>query len=320
MLIRKVDMLTFRLFLSAIEERQIGRAAAIENIAPSAATKRIHDLEELVGLKLLERNPKGVVPSKAGLVLARQLKALFANLEDMRRELSECTEGVRGHVRVAATGAIIIQHLARELGEFTRNFPFIDVEIFDDVNPAVVRAVKNGDVDFAVFIATPDLDRSDLSTVSYRTDELVAVYPIGHAFSEKTSVTLADLLQERLIGIRPTTSLMSQISNAAREIGRKFEPRYSVAGVEAARSLVEAGLGVTIQPECMLSIEDFERVAIVSIAEPWARRRFEIATKKDRALSAAARLLIKQLTGLEPSEGDGLTLKEIVEASAEAAR
>jgi DNA-binding transcriptional LysR family regulator len=301
MLIRRVDLLTFRLFLSAIDERQIGRAAAIENIAPSAATKRIHDLEDLVGLKLLERNPKGVQPSKAGQVLARQLKSIFANLEDLRCELSEFTEGVRGHVRVAATGAIIIQHLAREIGEFTRNFPFIDVEVYDDVNPSVYRSVKNDDVDFAVYISAPDLKDDSIQEIDYRNDELVAVYPKDHPFSQKASVTLEDLLEEKLIGIRPTTTLMMQISQAARNLGRKFEPRYSVAGVEAARSMVEAGLGVTIQPECMLPHEYLDRVGCVSIAEPWARRQFKLGIRRDRGLSAASRLLIKQLSGTDPA-------------------
>ncbi|WP_217482540.1 LysR family transcriptional regulator [Sphingomonas sp. CL5.1] len=305
MLIRKVDLLTLRLFLAAIEERQIGRAAALENIAASAATKRIHDLEETVGIKLLERNPKGVVPSHAGQVLAHRLKQMFSSLEDARRELSEFSTGERGHVRVGATPAIIIQHIARELGEFKRNFPFIDVDIQEGFNPANLRAVRNGEVDIAVFISLHDVDRSGLTTIPYRSDKLVAVYPIGHAFSEKSSVTLDDLLEEKLIGIHPDTSLMQRLREATRALGRELEPAYNVSSVEAARSLVEFGLGVTIQPECMLSIEDFERIATVAIAEPWAVRQFEIATPAGKPLSSAAELLMRQLTGRAAYTEDG---------------
>ncbi|MGC4251017.1 MAG: LysR family transcriptional regulator [Sphingobium sp.] len=295
MLIRKVDLLTLRLFLSAIEQRQIGRAAAVENIAPSAATKRIHDLEELAGLRLLERNPKGVVPSRAGEVLARRLRTLFANLEDMRRELSEFTEGIRGHVRVGAPGTVIIHHLAREIGEFTQNFPFIDVEMEEDLNPAVIRAVKLGKVDIAIFVADPAFDCADLNIIHYRTEQMVVVYPIGHAFSEKASVTLADLMEERLIGILPRTTLMTRMREGAKAMGRTLEPKYTVRSVDVARAMVQAGLGVTIQPKTMLSMEDHEKVATVALDEPWAWRRFEIATRRDKPLSSAAQLLIKQL-------------------------
>jgi DNA-binding transcriptional LysR family regulator len=65
-LVRRIDLFTLKLFLSTVEEGQIGRAAVREHIVASAATKRIQDLEELAGLRLLDRNPKGVVPSAAG--------------------------------------------------------------------------------------------------------------------------------------------------------------------------------------------------------------------------------------------------------------
>lgn len=58
-LIRQVDLLTLKLFLSAVEEQQIGLAAIRENVAASTATKRIQELEDVAGIKLLERGPKG---------------------------------------------------------------------------------------------------------------------------------------------------------------------------------------------------------------------------------------------------------------------
>ena len=122
-LIRRVDLFTLKLFLSVVEERQIGRAAIRENIAASAATKRIQDLEDVAGIRLFDRNPKGVVTSQAGEVLARHIRVMFASLDEIRRDIGELTEGVSGHVGISATSAIIIQFLAREIADFTRDFP-----------------------------------------------------------------------------------------------------------------------------------------------------------------------------------------------------
>ena len=91
-LIRQVDLFTLKLFLSVVEEGQVGRAAARENIAASAATKRVQDLEEIVGVPLFDRNPRGVIPTAAGLVLARHLTQVFGTFEDIRRDISEFTE------------------------------------------------------------------------------------------------------------------------------------------------------------------------------------------------------------------------------------
>lgn len=296
MLVRKVDLLTLRLFLSVVEERQISRAAIRENIAISAVTKRIKSLEDFAGTQLLDRSPRGVVPSKAGQALVKHLRVIFGSLEDMRREISDFTDGVRGHVRVATPVSVLVQGMARQIRDFTRNFPSIDLELLEDINSVVVRAVKTGDADLCAFVQTQALDTADLETHPYRTDRLVAIYPADHPFSERTSVALRDLLEERIIGVRPKTTLMSTIQNAAKTAGHDLPLKYSVSSPGAALCLVENGLGVTVLPECMFSVEHSDRVGMVSIAEDWAERRIFIANHKERPLSAAAKLLLDHLS------------------------
>jgi DNA-binding transcriptional LysR family regulator len=296
MLIRKVDLLTLRLFLVAIEEKQISRAAARENIAPSAATKRIQDLEDMVGGKLLERRPTGVTPTAVGQLLATHARRIFDHLEEFRRELDDVSEGVRGQVRLAASKGILIRHLAREIGIFTANFPLVEIEIQEDINPNVYAALLAGDADLAFLVAAPDLVSDAIEAIPYRKDRLVAVYPLGHPFSTKTSVSLADLLDAELVTIPSGTTLMTRLHEAARRVGRSVQSRLSVASVEAAQSLVRAGLGVTIQPDFMLSSDDLETLGTVPIAEDWAQRDIQIGVRKDRPLASAASLLIRQLT------------------------
>lgn len=295
-LTRRVDLFTLRLFLTVVEERQIRRAAIRENIAASAATKRIQDLEDIAGVQLFERNPSGVAPSAAGEVLARHLRLLFENLEDMRRELGEFSEGVRGHVTVGTTGAVIIQYLAREIGEFSRNFPLVELELKQDANTNLVRSVVAGDVDLTVYIVSPDIDDEPLDSLPYRLDRLVALVPHGHPLGEQPEVALADLIREPFIAMHPNTTLMSDVNRAAREIGQVVHPRFTINGPEAARSLVEAGLGVTILPECMVSLEASTRSTVLRIPEPWTTRSVRIGTRRGKAITAATRALIRQLT------------------------
>ncbi|RKJ99636.1 LysR family transcriptional regulator [Alicycliphilus denitrificans] len=294
-LIRQVDLFTIKLFLAAAEERQIGRAAARENIAPSAATKRIQDLEQIAGVRLFDRNPKGVELSAAGKVLARHFAAILGSLEALRSEMGAFSEGVQGHVRIASTASIVIQFLARELGEFARNFPLVQMDLRDDSNPNVVRAVLSGDADVGVFVASEDLALSGLDCVEYRSDRLVAVAPRGHPLSGQETVSLDALCNADLISIGTGTSLMAAARAAAKKRGQEFQPKFRVHSAEAARSLVHAGLGVAVQPECMLSIEDHERLAILAIDEPWARRSLQIGTQGGRPQTAAAKALVKLL-------------------------
>ena len=294
-LIRQVDLFTLKLFLTVIEERQVGRAAVRENIAASAATKRIQDLEEIVGVQLLERNPRGVIPSAAGLALAHHLVRIFSAFEDVRRDLDELSEGMGGTIRVASTGNIIFQHLSDEVAEFARNFPLVEIDLKEGTNPEVFRSVASGEVDVGVFVAVPELVESEIEGLEYRTDRIIAVVPVGHPLAKRQHVKIADLLAHNFIAIFPYTSLMARVRQAAADAGVAFRPKYRVNNVYAAAGLVRVNQGVTVQPDHMLTPQDLESVCTVPLDEPWARRRLLVATPPGRDPSAATRNFITQL-------------------------
>jgi DNA-binding transcriptional LysR family regulator len=305
-LTRRVDLFTLRLFLTVVEERQIRRAATRENIAPSAATKRVQDLEDIAGVQLLERIPNGVVPNAAGEVLARYLRQMFENFEDMRRELGEFSAGVRGHVSVASTGASVVQYLGREFGEFARNFPQVELELKQEPNTNLVRAVMTGDVDLCVYVVSADVDDSQLDTLAYRTDSFVAVVPRNHPLAEQRTVKTLDLVREPFIAQPVNTTLMFKVNEAAHALGETIRARFTVSGADVALSLVQAGLGVTVLPECMVPMDSRERCAVLHIQEPWAVRVLRVGTRKGKATTSATRALIDQLTGrpkAAPSSG-----------------
>ena len=291
-LIRQVDLFTLKLFVSAVEEQQIGLAAIRENIAASTATKRIQDLEDIAGIKLLERGPKGVVPSPAGAVLVRYIRRIFESLDDMRAEVASFTDGMRGELTVASARTIIVPFIAREMGDFQREYPLVDLVMHEMENGDIVQAVAHGEADVGVFATSHELDLGGVDVTPYRTDRLIAVVPNGHRLSSCASVTFADLLPEKLIAV---TAMLGALRVAARRLGVDFEPRHTVSSAGVAVSLVEAGLGVTIQPECLVSHELFGRVTVLEFAEPWAVRDIHIATARGRELNPLASVLIKQL-------------------------
>ncbi len=82
---------------------------------------------------------------------------------------------------------------------------------------------------------------------------------------------------------------------AAKRLGKEFAPAFSVRSAGTAISLVQAGLGVTVQPECLVSHQLFDDVTCIPLDEPWAVRSIHIATPRGRVLSPAAAALMKQL-------------------------
>ncbi|MCX4095547.1 LysR family transcriptional regulator [Nocardia sp. alder85J] len=310
-LIRQVDLFTLRLFLSAIEERQIGLAAIRENIAPSTATKRIQMLEDIAGVELLERGPKGVVPSAAGLVLERCARSIFGDLDAMRSEIALLTGAVRGELSIVSARTIIVPLLARVIGEFGGEYPQVELALEETENADVVRRVARGDADLGVFAAAHHLDLSGVDVTPYRQDRLVAVVPPNHALATRDAVGFRELAAGGLIA---PSSLLGAFRAAAVRLGMEFGSPHRVRSGEVAIGLVQAGLGVTVVPECLLDYALLSRVAVLDFDEHWAVRHIHLATPSARPKSPATRAFIAQLLD-RPLDGDA-TVREVLRTPA----
>jgi DNA-binding transcriptional LysR family regulator len=293
-LVRRVDLLTLRLFLTVIEERHLGRAAIRENIAPSAVTKRIHDFEEVLGFELFYREPRGVVLSSVGQAVAAHVRDIFESLGSIRSSVSDFQDGVRGHIRLGTTEAILVEFLAEDIGEFLRLFPAVEIEICEDRNPNVFRALVTGAVDIAVYAATEDLGTANLEVHPYRHDRLIVLVPRAHPIASRQAVQFNELLSWKFVGLAGTTSLMTQLQNAALHSGVALQIDYQVASNEAARALVRAGLGIAVQPEGLVTHEDHARLAVIPLLDKWAVRSMHVAIP-NKAVPAAARAFLDHL-------------------------
>ncbi|WP_312033683.1 MULTISPECIES: LysR substrate-binding domain-containing protein [unclassified Rhodococcus (in: high G+C Gram-positive bacteria)] len=159
-------------------------------------------------------------------------------------------------------------------------------------NAEIVQQAARGEADLGVFAAAHELDLDGVDVTPYRRDRLVAVVPLGHRLTEQSAVTFQELLPENLFAAR---AMVPAFRAAANRLGEQFDSKHSVRSGEVAISLVQAGMGVTVQPECLLDHERRSRVAVMELAEPWAVRRIHLATARGRALSPATRALVAQL-------------------------
>lgn len=295
--IRKFDLMTLRLFLSTKEEGNIQRAATRENIAASAVTKRIQELEETLGFQLLYRDPKGTTLTEAGHVVARCADSVFRAVEAMRSDLSELSGTVQGNIRVWTTESVLVEFLADHIGEFIRVYPDVDIEMQEDSSSNVFRAVLSSRADIGL-CAEPLEPVSGVTGFPYRNDQLVAVMAPSNALASRPAISFAELLDADLIGWADSGALMKMLQHAAANLNREFRPKYRVTSTDGARSLVQAGLGVSVQPKGLVRpFEDASRICSVPLSDPWANRALSIYVQQGRPLPFAARSLIAFLSG-----------------------
>ncbi len=180
-LIRRLDLITLQLFVAVHEEGTLTRAAAREAIAVSAASKRLMELEEALGIALFVRQAKGMILTPAGETLLHHARQMLFNVEKMGLELGEHSHGVRGYVRMLANLSAIIQFLPEDLRDFSARHPQVKTDLEERPSAGVIQGVLDGVADLG--ICSDDSDTKGLHSVLYRQDKLVVAMKLSTAIT-----------------------------------------------------------------------------------------------------------------------------------------
>lgn len=291
---RPLDPFSLRLFVTVCEEGSLARAAAREATVASALSKRIAALEAEVGVPLLLRRSRGVTPTPAGEALLARSREVLGTLERTRIELEAFGQGVQGSVRVLASPSVLAERLPDDIGHFLAGQPGLRVSVDERTSPTIVRSVREGSADLGVLWDFADLD--GLECLPYRSDHLCLAMAPGHPLARRPRLRFAEMLGEFNVGIAPGGLMDQMLRRQAALIGRLPDNRIQVSSMDAACRIVAAGLGVTILPrEVAVPHAGAGRLALVPLDEPWAVRRFVVATRPAAQCTAASRLLAEHL-------------------------
>ncbi|WP_158747784.1 LysR substrate-binding domain-containing protein [Acidisphaera sp. L21] len=288
------DLLTLRLFVATCEEQSIAKAAERENIAASAVSKRLSDLEAVVNNTLIYRRSTGLELTAAGQALLRHAREILRDLAQMENEMTSFTNGAAGNVRMYANSWATALYLPHDLARFMAKHPDIRIDLEQEVSPVAIRALNENKADLAIMGG--DYLVPQYVTLPYRAEEWTAITPLDHPLASRTSIKLADMLPHDFVGVTQGSAIDTLVMREAARIGKVVRLRIRVTGFEAVGAMVEAGLGVSIVPGSW--VERYAtsiRVARMRLEEVWALRRLVICVRTLEDLTPAARLLVDHL-------------------------
>lgn len=234
-----------RYFIAAVETGQISHAAMEMNVSQSAVTAAVQALEAQLGVQLLERTPVGVTPTIEGARFLHHARNIAAAVEDAVRSPLGEGRAVQGRLRVAATYTVAGYFMTRHYTRFRRAYPDIALEMLELPRGEIENGIVDGSVDMAVMLVSNLVNRAEIEQETLMRSRRRLWLPADHPLLGKDRVTLADIAREPYV--------MLTVDEARVTAGRYWhdaglEPNviFATSSVEAVRSLVAAGMGVTI--------------------------------------------------------------------------
>jgi len=290
------DLVDLRLMVRVAEANSLTRGADASHISLPAASTRIKNLEESLGLKLLYRTSQGVTLTPPGQAFVQHARTVLAQLEHLSGDLQEYAKGIKGHLRVYANTTALGEFLPPVLKGYLLAHPDVNVDLRERLSHDIVRAVSEGQTDIGIVAGL--VRTENLETLPYRRDRLVLVVPGGHALAGRKQVAFAETLDCDHVGLQESSAIHAFLRQVCDQLHRPLRLRIQVGNFEAACRMVEANVGVAILPESAARRHaQTMAIAIVPLSDPWAVREMKICVRSLETLPTFARELVDLLVG-----------------------
>jgi DNA-binding transcriptional LysR family regulator len=291
---QRLDPTSLKLFVRVMEEGTIAAAADREHIAAAAVSKRLTEIEALLGTQLLLRTNKGVEPTAAGVALLALARRALHELDQIPVQMRSYASGVRGLVRVCASMSAITQFLPEDIQSFLARYPDVQVQLEERTSTLVPRVVAENAADIGIFTTAPT--EPQLETFPYRQDRLALCTPKGHPLALREQAAFADIVDEEIVGMHTGSAIGVLLARAADAVERPLRLRIQVTSFDAQCMMIHCGLGVGVLPEGVARRNAVTLdVAVVRLTDAWVQREFRIAVREGGSLPVAAKLLAAHL-------------------------
>lgn len=273
------------------------QAAQETNMSAPAASKMLKDMEEMFGVQLFERLPRGLRPTIYGRTMISHVRMALANLERGQNSVAALKAGLSGQVRIGIIITVALTLVPQAIIRTKRQAPKLSIGVEVGTSKDLLASLRRDELDFLI-ARIPELeDDSGLAYEDLSEEMECVVARVGHPLAARDNLTLQDLSQAAWI----LTSRVGVLRN-------RIDAMFRNAGLECPSDVIEATSMALILS--LIKDTDYLHVipltlanyyvqsgalAIIPIDIPCGMANFGIITRRDTVLTPGAGLLLNQI-------------------------
>ena len=284
--------------LMALDEaRNMHQAAKDTNMTQPGASKMLKDIEELLGVPLFERLPRGVRPTVYGATMIRHVRMALAHLAHGQESIASLQAGLSGQVNIGVIVTPALTLVPQAIARTKKEAPKLSIGVEVGTSNDLVAHLKQERLDFLIARILEQEDESGLLYEDMTEEIICAVVRKEHPFIQRQNLTLKDLVDAPWI-----------LSARGSILRNRFDMMFRHAGLDMPSNIVETtAMSVTtslLQQTDFLHAMPVEvaryyvemgELAILPIDLPCRMERFGIITSRDQLLSEGANLLLQNI-------------------------
>lgn len=284
-----MDLRQLRYFMAVAEELSFTKAAARLHLSQPPISRAIKQLEDDVGVALLERSKQHVRLTASGAHFYEEARVVVAAAASAITSTRQVAEGKAGRltIGIGGTAAYVLPEL---LSKFRKRFPEVQL-VLSPLNLAYHQAALcDGKIDVGLVVLP--IDNPALQARLLCRMRLLVALPVDHKLVSRRVVSLAELSEEPfvLVPLARGRGFGRLIVDCCRRAG--FAPRIvqEAEPMEVVVGMVGAGAGIAVVPQAMQGA-GLPKVVFRPLKEKYAEARVALAWRKDRPSPTVAALL-----------------------------
>lgn len=285
-----MDIRQLKYFLTIAEEGSITAAAKKLAMAQPPLSQQLKQLEEELGVQLMERGARNITLTDAGLILQNRAKQIIALNDSAAREVRDISSGLSGTLAIGTVSSSASTLLKQRLTFFHGQYPDVKFEIHEGNTFSMIDLLNKGIIEIGI-VRTP-FNVTNLNCTYAETEPMVAVMTTEHDWDvSNTEIQMDDLKGRPLIIYRRFEQLIINTCYQSH-----FEPSILCKNDDARTTLLwaNAGLGIGILPKsAVYALTNHNDLRIKVIQNDALHTRIAAIWDKDRYLSSAARKFIE---------------------------
>jgi DNA-binding transcriptional LysR family regulator len=299
-----ITLRQLRTFESVARHASISRAAAELHLTQPAVSMQVKQLEDQIGLPLIDQIGKRLCLTEAGTELCQHATRMTAQLVELNAAMDQFRGLERGVLRLAVVSTATY-FLPKLIATFSARHPGVRISLQVVNRDAVLTAMADNQADLAITGQPPD--HADIIARHFMDNPLVVIAAPGHRLAQGGPIPLQRLADEVLLLREPGSGTRAMIERHFTAHKIAYRPGCELSSNEALKQAVQAGLGIGIVPAQTLDMElETERLIVLPVLGFPIIRQWFILHRRDKRPSGASEaftaLLLAQHNGKTTAE------------------
>ena len=292
---RRMKLQDLNVLMTVVQAGSMGKAAQRLNTGQPAISRSIADLEHALGVRLLDRDSRGIELTPYGRALLDCGTAVFDDLSRGVKDLDVLADPAAGEVRIGCNPFLAAGFVSAVVDRLSRRYPRMVFHLVTGDTQTLYRKLNERNVDLLIAILNDPIVDVRLEFEMLYDDPLVVASGAQSPWGRRRRIALSQLVNESWVLLPPESLITSVFNQAFRDNGLDC-PRATVVAVppEVRISLLTTGRFLSVFPASALTF--FSRrseVRVLPVRLPVSGVPNGIVTLKNRTLSPASQLFIQ---------------------------